>query len=219
MNHPLVDARGQLGDLAPLVRRLVGLDPVGLVRIRLDATSVSALARLPFRVLVGRTVRAVWPYQLVDIAVSTTDLLGWLDRDRPDPPATRDLEWRSATPPRAGWQRLELIPDDVVRPLVRQGALALKEAAARAGVPGGEPRAAVSDALLDAPVLHITPMQQATAAPVEVSLRALSAIVRMGFVPRGSQVGVDVSGRWIRLAGEYGSGFVERSGGALSLLN
>lgn len=221
MSSPLNGSRGQLAELVPLLRRLLDLDGGAVVRIRHDTTSASALAWLPFRVLVGRTVRTDGPdepVEPVDVAVAVSELLAWLDGERAESPQSRDADWRTAVPPRRGWRRLESVPDDVLRPLVRQGALALKEAAAREGVVGAQPRAATSDALLDAPVLHITPRANVASAPIEVTLRLLSAIIRMGFVPRGSQVGVDVSGRWIRLAGEFGSGFVERPGGGLALL-
>jgi hypothetical protein len=52
-----------------------------------------------------------------------------------------------------------------------------------------------------------------------VTLRALSAVVRMGFVPRGSAVGIDAAGRWIRVAGEYGCTYLERAGRGLAVLH
>ncbi len=116
-------------------------------------------------------------------------------------------------PPAAGWQRIETVPDTVIRPLVRQGALTLKEAAERAGVPGASPRAEVADALLDSVVLTA---ESATGLRAEVTLRALSALTKMGFLARGSEAHLDVSGRWTRLSAVYGSVLVERGGLALA---
>jgi hypothetical protein len=46
-----------------------------------------------------------------------------------------------------------------------------------------------------------------------VTLRALSAVTRMGFLQRGGALHVDLAGRWIRLAAAYGSVYLERPGG------
>ena len=100
-------------------------------------------------------------------------------------------------PPGAGWSRVDTVPDDVVRGLVRSGALALKEAAAREGVPTAQPRAEVADALLDSVVLTV----DGGGRHAEVTLRPLSALTRMGFLPRGSHAAVDVAGRWTRVVG------------------
>jgi hypothetical protein len=81
-------------------------------------------------------------------------------------------------------------------------------------VPGAQPRAEVADALLDAVVLTATDDAGTRA---EVTLRAVSALTRMGFLPRGGAAHVDVAGRWVRLAAEYGSVFLERPGQTLSL--
>jgi hypothetical protein len=39
----------------------------------------------------------------------------------------------------------------------------------------------------------------------------------MGFLARGGQAHVDVAGRWIRVAAEYGTVYLERPGQALNL--
>jgi hypothetical protein len=114
----------------------------------------------------------------------------------------------------AGWHRIETVPDDVIRNLVRTGALALQDAAAREGVPGAQPRAEVADALLDSVVLTATDDAGARA---EVTLRALSALTRMGFLPRGGSAHVDIAGRWLRVVGEYGTVHLERPGQSLQL--
>lgn len=205
----LVD-REALQELAPVLRRAVDLDARSLARIRLGGGAATALVRLPFGVLVSRTVEAPARERSSDVTARASELLAWLDGDTDDAPVPRDAEWRTGLPPATGWRRLESVPDDVVRPLVRSGALALRDAAVREGVPGAQPRAEVADALLDSTVLTVADDAGTRA---EVSLRALSALTRMGFLPRGGRTLVDIHGRWTRVVAEYGTVYLERPGG------
>jgi len=218
--------RAALAELAPLARRVAGLDPAAAARLRSSAGRVTLLVRLPFDVLVARTIATDLedpedpddpddPGDL-DVTVRADELLGWLDGTRPQPPAAHDDAWRGSVPPSAGWQRVDTVPDDVVRGLVRQGALTLKQAAEREGVPGAQPRAEVADSLLDSVVLTLT--DDTGARTATVTLRSLSALARMGFLPRGSHIAVDVAGRWTRVAAAYGSVFAERAGLGLGVL-
>lgn len=210
MNSALTTAdRDVLVDLAPVLRRAVSLDPGTLARFRLHGSRATVLARLPFDVLVARTVEAPSRPGRVDVVLEAQAALDWVDGVGDLPPA-RDVEWRSGLPPEAGWTRIETVPDDVVRSLVRSGALALQDAAAREGVPGAQPRAEVADALLDSIVLIV---DDAAGTRAEVSLRALSALTRMGFLRRGGSVRVDGRGRWTRVVGEFGTVYLERSDG------
>jgi hypothetical protein len=213
----LVDTdRRALIELAPVLRRAAGLDPKALARLRFDAHTATVLVRLPFGILVSRTVEADHERPGRDITVRAGEALAWLDGDSAEKPQQRDTEWRGGLPPSSGWQRVETVPDDAVRPLVRSGATALKDAAAREGVPGAQPRAEVADALLDSTVLTVDDEQGATA---EISLRALSALTRMGFLPRGGQAHIDVAGRWTRVVGGYGTVLLERPGLGLGLMS
>jgi hypothetical protein len=98
--------------------------------------------------------------------------------------------------------------------LVAAGARTLQESAAREGVPGAQPRAEVADALLDSIVLTVT----AGPDQAQLSLRTVSSLTRMGFLPQGSSANVDIAGRWLRIAGRYGSVYSERPGAGLGLL-
>lgn len=211
----LGDVAAQLDGLTPLSRRVAALDPRGVLRIRLGAGVVAGYARLPFAVLVGRTVRVDWAGPPLDCVVRAGELVSWLSGEASRAPATRDVEWRGALPPVAGWQRVERVPDAVIRDVVGKGAATFREAAAREGVPGGQPRAEVADALLDSVVL--TAAEGSVRA--EVSLRTISALTRMGFVPEDSHVAIDVCGRWSRVAAEYGSAYAERPGLALGVVS
>jgi hypothetical protein len=160
---------------------------------------------------------------VLDATMRTTELLAWLDEDSVGTaPQRHDSEWRSGLPPARGWQRIDTVPEDVVRGLVRSGASALEDAAAREGVPGAQPRPEVADALLDSVVLTVSADADAdtdAGGPgTPVTLRVLSALTRMGFAPPGSRVAVDVAGRWTRVVGQYGSVYAERPGLGLQLL-
>jgi hypothetical protein len=205
--------RENLAELAPLLRRVITLDPAALTRLRSEGDRISALVRLPFGVLAARTVVSDEPMGTLDTTLSVRDVLGWLDGDRAEPPEERNALWRSGLPPSSGWQRVDTVPDTDVRPLVRSGALTLKAAAEREGVPGAQPRAEVSAALLDSVVLTVSGEGQ----DVPITLRTLSAVTRLGFLPRGSYVAVDVAGRWLRVAAAYGSVYAERPGLGLTL--
>lgn len=205
--------REDVSDLAPLVRRAVGLDPAALARVRRSGAHVSVLVRLPFGVLAARTIETTGAGADGDTTVRGSELLAWLDGEQDTPPQARDAQWRGGSPPTSGWRRVDRVPDADIRPLVRSGALTLKQAAEREGVPGAQPREAVADALLDSVVLTAS----GAGLTVEITLRTLSALTRMGFLPRDSYAAIDVAGRWVRVAAAYGSVYAERPGAGLSL--
>lgn len=209
------DDREILTDLAPALRRAVTLDPRCLVRFRFGGGRATALIRLPFGVLVSRGVAIDNETEPRDIAVHASEVLEWLDVEGAAIPAGRDALWRTGLPPEHGWVRLETVPDDVIRPLVRSGALTFKQAAAREGVPGAQPRAEVSDALLNSVVL--TASDQAGSISAPVTLRAVTALTRMGFLPRGGHAFIDSAGRWVRVVAEYGTVYLERPGSGLTV--
>jgi hypothetical protein len=211
----LAGVRSALTDQAPLLRRATDLDPACLARVRLGSGTAAVFVRLPFGVLVARTVTTP-AGQAIDRTILAREMLGWLEDDASEEPAARDADWRGGAPPSTGWRRVDTVPDDVVRDLVRKGATALQDAAAREGTPGAQPRAEVADALLDSIVLTVT--SDTTPDRAEVSLRSLSALTRMGFLAPGSHAHIDVSGRWTRIAATYGSVFAERAGLGLGLI-
>jgi hypothetical protein len=165
---PELGAASDLAEIAPLLRRMVTLDARVLVRLRRRGDRVTALVRTPFGVLAARSVQVGAAAGDTDVTVLAAETLAWIDGDRARAPAPRDAEWRWGLPPDEHWQRVEVVPDDVIRDLVRAGALTLKEAADREGVPGATPRAEVADVLLDSVVL--TASQDTGPASAEVTL-------------------------------------------------
>ena len=209
------------GDAAAFLGRVVALDLEAVVRLRGADGRVTAYARLPFGVLVSRTVAG--DVEPADVTVGAADLLAGLDRARPgsagDPPAgwtggavvawpaRRDVEWRAALPSASGWERLDAVPGDVVRALVRAGGEALRAVPAGAAASAGE-------SLLDHESLTVSGAGRTAAVP----LRTLTALTRMGFLGDGAagQPGADVvavsaAGGWIRLAAPYGSAYLHAS--------
>jgi len=205
----------ELIDVAPLLRRMVALSPSIVVRIRRVGSRLTALVQTPFGVLAARSIALDAETTRLDLTLSAAETLSWLDGDG-SAPSARDAEWRGALPPETGWQRVDQVPDDVIRSLVRAGALTLKEAAAREGVPGATPRAEVADVLLDSVVLTVS--QDDGPLTAEVTLRVLSALTRLGFLPRDSHAVVDRAGRWIRVAAAFGSVYLEAAPSGLTML-
>jgi hypothetical protein len=188
----------ETADLASFLGRLVALDPAAVVRVRSAAARVTAYARLPFGVLVSRTVAG--DAAPSDVTVGAGDLLTALDGAGPDMiawPARREMDWRAALPPVDGWVRLDSVPGDVVLKLVRAGREALR------AVPAGA-AAAAGESLLDHEALTVTGAGRTAVLP----LRVLGSLTRMGFLgDRGEPVVVSVAAGWTRLAGAYGSAY------------
>jgi hypothetical protein len=199
----------QLADIAPLAERALSVDEDALVRLRSgDAggtATLGAYVRLPYDVLAGRTISvadgtADWPKPF-DLTATAQQLLAWI-AGADAVPQPRDAHWLSPLPPRGGWRRIEVVPDTAVRDLVRSGALLARSTSSR-----GE-----QQSLLASIVLHATSESGDTA---EVPLGPISALTRMGFLPRGGSAAVDTAPGWLRIAAAYGSTFVATDAGPL----
>ncbi len=203
----------EAADLASFLGRLVALDPVAVVRLRSAGARVTAYARLPFGVLVSRTVGGAG--DPADVTIGAGDLLAALGAALPGVtssdvrgertgvgvavgwPTRRDMDWRAALPPVDGWVRLDSVPGGVVRRLVRAGQVALRAVPASAAAAAGE-------SLLDHESLTVTGAGRTVALP----LRVLGSLTRMGFVGDGAEpVVVSVAPGWTRMAGAYGSAY------------
>jgi hypothetical protein len=195
----------QLADFVPLAERAVSVDAASMIRFRAAERTVAGFVRLPYDVLAGRTLAAE-PTESFDVTVAAADFLSWADRSGPVP-VGKDAHWLSALPPRRGWRRVDVVPDRVIRDLVRSGA----ELAA------GTTSRQSQESLLASVVLTAAAPDGSVPA-VQVRLGALSALTRMGFLPRDSQVAVDVSPGWVRVAAAYGSTYVT-DGNPLGLLS
>ena len=193
-------------DLASFLGRAVRLDPGAVVRVRAGAGRVTGYVRLPFGVLVSRTVAG--DAEPADVTVGAADLLAALEAPGGTPvpwPVRRDVEWRAALPPAAGWRLLDEVPGAVVRGLVRAGREALRAVPASAAATAGE-------SLLDHESLTVSGAGRTAALP----LRVLSALTRMGFLGDGTGDRLVVpasSGGWVRLAAAYGSAYQHDSPG------
>ena len=85
--------RATLGELAPVLRRTVGLDPRAIARLRLGAGTATVLVRLPFGVLVSRSVSTadVSNGPVRDVCVAAGEALAWLDDAGAATPGRRDV--------------------------------------------------------------------------------------------------------------------------------
>lgn len=204
MSGPVGDAdplARAVTDLLPMLERLRRLDGDGVVRLRIEAELLTALAPVPVGVLVGRTLRmpdaGEQPADVTVGVAALADMLAARDPADSSPlplPPRRDTDWHHTPPPRAGWRRVAELDDDTVRAAVRAAAIAVKAA----------PMAAAAELALDA-----TAFPNATEPPVaRLDRRGPSALVKLGFLPRGGTVVVDVAGGWTRLAAAFGSVYV-----------
>lgn len=191
---------GLLADFGPLAERAISIEPESMIRFRSGASTISGFVRLPFEVLAGRTVHASGGP--ADVTMSAQDFVIWLG-ERASVPAAKDAHWLSALPPRDGWQRIEVVPDSAIREVVRSGAMLARDTASRSG----------QQALLDSIVLTA----ESDDARIEVPLAPLSALTKMGFLPRDSQAAIDTARGWIRVAAPFGSTFVT-TGNPLGML-
>ncbi len=190
-----------LRDFGPLAERAISVEPESMIRFRSGTGTIAAFVRLPYEVLAGRTVVAAGGPS--DVTVSAADFLAWLDGA--GQPAAKDAHWLSALPPRAGWQRIEVVPDAGIREVIRSGALLAQSTTSRSG----------QQALLDSIVLTA----HSGAVRVEVPLGPLSALTRMGFLPRGGEAAIDTATGWLRVAAAYGSTFLSTGTDQLGLLS
>lgn len=196
-----------LADFVPMAERAVSADAEALIRLRgllVDGGSVLAgYVRLPYDVLAGRTIAAEFT-EPFDLTFAAADFLR-SQAESSFEPVRQDARWLTGLPPRAGWQRIEVVPDKAIREVVRSGALLAREATSRSG----------QQALLSAIVLTAT---SDAGHSVDVPLGPLSALTRMGFLPRGGEAAVDVAPGWIRVAAAYGSTYIS-DGKPLGLLS
>jgi hypothetical protein len=197
-------APAQLTDFVPLAERAVAIDPASMIRFRAAEQTVAGYVRLPYDVLAGRTLTAE-PAGSFDITVAAADFVRWVEQAGAVPPG-KDAHWLSPLPPRRGWRRVDVVPDSVIRGLVRSGAELAAGATSRQS----------QESLLASVVL--TAAAGDGSPDVQVRLGALTALTRMGFLPRDSEVGIDVGQGWIRVAAGYGSTYVS-DGNPLGLLS
>lgn len=200
-------------DLGAFVARAVRLDALTVVRLRSrgsgDAGLIDAWVATPFDVLATRTVRG--EVQPADVTVSGNELLAALSvvrGDRVDPGRPLDIQWRSALPPEARWQTVDLLPARVVSDLADRGIAVARENPG----PHGTPPAS----LLDQTVLTVT----GDGLEIKVPLRCLFAMAGMGFLGANEQdenVRITATDSWLRIDARYGA-VVRRRHALLPLL-
>jgi hypothetical protein len=205
-----------VADAGAFLARLVRLDPGAPVRLRPAAGRTALWARLPWQVLVSRTVAGPGPG--ADVTVAAADLLRGLAADSAELPARRDDAWRWPLPP-AGAEVVETVGTDEVAALAGAAAGTLREAAAGVGGRSVGQRA-IRDALLDHVALTVTLEQGNT---VQVPQRLVQAVSRMGFLgpvrrPQGNDgdrsvagsARICVAGTWTGIAAPFGVAWLQK---------
>lgn len=196
---------GASADVEAFLGRLVRLDPVALVRVRRATDRSTLWGRVPWNVLVSRTVPGSFGAD-GDMVVRARDWLAAGGDATVTGMLRRDAEWRLALPPdeRAV---IEAIPAADLRSLGAAAADTLR--AAEAGGVGGRAvgARAVRDALLD----HVAIVVSAGERRVEIPQRLVQAVVRMDFAAgagahgEAGPVRVVRAGPWLGLAADYGT--------------
>lgn len=195
-------------DAGPFLARLTRLDPRAVVRLKSDGERVTLWGRLPWSVLVARSVPGTGPE---DATVSAADLLAELERGGEALPERRDQQWRWPLPP-AGARVVETVPAAQIHRIAAAAAGTLRTASTE-GVGG---RAVGQRALRDALLDHVAILVTTEESQVEVPQRLIQAVVRMGFIGRSAptagevvpvnigEVRIQAVGRWVGLAAPYG---------------
>lgn len=183
---------------APFLGRLTRLDPAAVVRLRDAGDGTLALwGRVPWGVLVTRTVPGSG---VTDRTVGAVELLRALtDGDGSLPPA-RDRDWRWPLPPGAG-SAVETLPAATVQ---RLGAAAAEAVRAGRGRLGDR---MLRNALLD----HVAVVVSTGDEEIRVRQSMIQAVLRMGFMSTDGdgQLTVRIAGRWVGLAAEHGSAWLQ----------
>jgi hypothetical protein len=206
----MFDERSERDDLGAFVARAVRLDGQTVVRLRArEGGLIDSWVATPFDVLATRTVRG--QVQPTDVTVSGNELLAALSvvrGDRIDPGQPLDLFWRSALPPEAHWQVVDLLPAKVVSELADRGLAVARENVGPQGTPPAS--------LLDQTVLTVT----GDGMEIKVPLRCLFAMAGMGFIGANEadeQVRVTATNSWLRIDARFGA-VVRRRHALLPLL-
>lgn len=205
---------GLTPEVGVFLTRLTRLDGTALVRIRRAPDGATLWARVPWDVLVTRTVGGVdLPLNLGDdITVSARAWLAAGDAD-PSDLARQDSAWRVGLPNSAGVV-VETMPTRVVRRVSTAAAETWRETA-RSGLEGravGE--RTIRDALLDHVPITITmdgPRETSVGKLIEVPQRIVQAVARMSFLGGDEEpVDVVVAGPWVGISTAHGSAWWRR---------
>ncbi|HEY2673817.1 MAG TPA: hypothetical protein VGJ07_26065 [Rugosimonospora sp.] len=183
-----------LAEVGPFLARLTRLEPAALVRLRPGhGATVTLWGRVPWQVLVGRTVGGT---AAEDLTVPAAALLDRLSAGRADLPGRRDGDWRWPVPPAAG-EAVESVPSAELVRLGEAAAETLRSTRGRVG------ERVLRDALLDHVAIAV---DTGGGVPVEVRQGLVQAVLRMGFVTTedSGETTIRVVGNWVGLATRYG---------------
>lgn len=198
-------------DLASFLGRAVRLAPDAVVRLQKHPKRSCVIVWV---IIVGTLVRREFSGQLTDVEDITVSAaqLALLNNESvaisPEVqlPAGADDRWRSSMPPPDGWVAREEIPTAAVISAVDLAGVSLEDLSQSAATNAGE-------AMLNQIVITTD-----GSPAIEIPLRTLLALVRMGFAAQGADtVRIATAGPWTMLA--TGHGAVYKRSTALDVLS
>ncbi|WP_153503211.1 hypothetical protein [Cumulibacter manganitolerans] len=191
-------------DLLTLTSRVARLAPDGLVRLKGERDRVTAWA-LVVGVLVRRDINATLE-GVADVTVSGKALADAVERsvssaDQVPLPSSMDAAWRASLPPASGWTHREDLPTgEILQTLDLAGSQlrALDDTQV----------AAAGDSMLSQTIAMV---DRDSADPVEIPMRMLVAMSRLGFLTEPSTtndtIRVATHGAWVVAATRLGAAF------------
>lgn len=184
---------------------MLRLAPDAVIRLQQHPTRSSTVV---WAIILGTLVRREFAGRLIDIedvAVSAAQLAQLTDESVVSSPeiqlpAVADHRWRSTIPPSGGWVGREEIPTIAVLSAVHAAGMSLADATDAQANNAGE-------AMLSQIVITVDGSPS-----IEIPLRTLLALVRMGFAADGADsIRVAVAGPWTVLATRHGGVYRRRS--------
>lgn len=191
-------------DLLTFSSRVARLAPDGLVRFKAQGATTTA-----FALVVGVLVRKDFTAALegtADLTAPAKELADAVERsvttsDRVQLPAAVDAQWRASLPPVSTWTHREDLPTNEIRQtldLAGSQLRALEDSQV----------AAAGDAMLSQTIAMV---DRDSADPVEIPMRMLVAMSRLGFLTEADgandTIRVATNGKWVVAASRIGAAF------------
>lgn len=191
-------------DLLTFSSRVARLAPDGLVRLKASGATTTA-----FALVVGVLVRKDFTATMdgaTDLTVPAKELADTVERsvtvsDRVQMPKPVDTQWRASLPPVSSWTHRQDLP-------TREIQQTLDLAGSQLRALEDSQVAAAGDAMLSQTIAMV---DRDSADPVEIPMRMLVAMSRLGFLTEADDVNdtirVATNGAWVVAASRMGAAF------------
>lgn len=191
-------------DLLTFSSRVARLAPDGLVRLKSTGSTTTA-----FALVVGVLVRKDFTATLdgaLDLTAPAKELADTVERsvtasDRVTLPPPVDAQWRASLPPVTPWTHREDLPTAEIRQTLELAGSQLRAL-------DDSQVAAAGDAMLSQTIAMV---DRDSADPVEIPMRMLVAMSRLGFLTEAEgandTIRVATNGKWVVAASRIGAAF------------